>query len=176
MEALIRANFVFVASFAPTQALVDTGGFRGFVSRHDAAPQPGDRGLAEDWDMWLRLAALGVPISIVEAPTLLYRVRDSSLASDEGSLLDAGIAMLCAFDAEQGGRHHHAVRASMRAMEQRRQLAHLQRELRRSGRRAAVTDVIPLMSRDWRTSLRALGLTVLTPERAERVLGRRGAW
>lgn len=44
--------------------------------------------LAEDWDLWLRLLRAGVPLTVLDEPTVLYRVHPGNISADDSVLPD----------------------------------------------------------------------------------------
>ena len=54
----------------------------------------------EDWDLWLRIARLGVPWSGVEHPVAEYRIRGGSMHDDGGRMLSNRLAVLDRFFAD----------------------------------------------------------------------------
>lgn len=78
LAELIRRNFVFNAVTIRREALDAVGGYA------EDLPQ------AEDYELWLRLAASGRRGVPVAGPLAIYRVRPGSLSSD-GAALTAGL-------------------------------------------------------------------------------------
>ena len=82
---LIRRNFVFMGTLFERERYVAVGGFR-----------PQFKG-TEDWDLWIRMARAGTPISRPDHPTVLYRLTPSSLSARddqvdaEQAVVDAGL-------------------------------------------------------------------------------------
>ena len=85
--ALIQRNVVFVGTLMDRVAYQDVGGFRAQF-----------RG-TEDWDLWIRLARRGIPITRPGHPTVLYRMAPGSLSARAGQL-DAEMAVVRAGLAE----------------------------------------------------------------------------
>jgi glycosyltransferase involved in cell wall biosynthesis len=79
--ALYLDNFAFVGSLFARTDYDATGGFR--AQFHGT----------EDWDLWIRMARLGVPITAADHPTVLYRLTAGSLSSED-RLIDAKLAVL----------------------------------------------------------------------------------
>jgi hypothetical protein len=94
LARLIVMNYVFVGSLFSRELYEIAGAFRPWNP-------PG----AEDWDLWLRMVAGGAAVSTPSVPTVLYRVHDTSMSADDGSLA-AEIAVLRSFgeDAPAGVR------------------------------------------------------------------------
>lgn len=69
LAALLADNFVFFGSVFSREEYERVGGF----GRH--------RGW-EDWDLWVRMAANHVPITVAHFPTVLYRRHDQNLTQD----------------------------------------------------------------------------------------------
>ena len=69
LPALLADNFVFFGSVFSREEYERVGGF----GRH--------RGW-EDWDLWVRMAANHVPITVAEFPTVLYRRHAQNLTQD----------------------------------------------------------------------------------------------
>lgn len=69
LPALLADNFVFFGSVFSREEYERVGGF----GRH--------RGW-EDWDLWVRMAANHVPITVAAFPTVLYRRHDKNLTQD----------------------------------------------------------------------------------------------
>ncbi len=77
LAALVKANFVPIMFTVRRTALEHVGGFR-----------QGDRKLAEDWELLLRLAAFGYVPAVVPAVLGVYRRNvPGSFTSDRGSML-----------------------------------------------------------------------------------------
>jgi glycosyltransferase involved in cell wall biosynthesis len=73
--ALLQRNFVFVSATVLRSALVSVGGFDASLAR------------AEDYDLWLRLAARGYRAIRSEGIHAIYRQRRNSLSSDSELML-----------------------------------------------------------------------------------------
>jgi glycosyltransferase involved in cell wall biosynthesis len=77
---LLRSDFLPIATLFAADDLRRAGGFR------EAKP--------EDWDLWIRMVRIGVPVTRAGHPTYLYRVHADSLsfgdnlAADNAALLD----------------------------------------------------------------------------------------
>jgi GT2 family glycosyltransferase len=87
---LLDHNFVFIGTLFSRDDYLRAGGFRS--------------SLAEDWDLWIRMSRVGVPIVGVDHPTVLYRVHaaGASLALSRlvaGQQQTAELAMEEALDA-----------------------------------------------------------------------------
>ncbi len=81
LRSLYRRNFVFVGTLFSREDFDRAGGFRAQF-----------RG-TEDWDLWIRMARSGVPVSAAGHPTVLYRVARGSLSAGE-RMIDAKVAVL----------------------------------------------------------------------------------
>lgn len=73
--ALLQRNFVFVSATVLRSALLSVGGFDASLAR------------AEDYDLWLRLAARGYRAVRSEGVHAIYRRRRNSLSSDRELML-----------------------------------------------------------------------------------------
>jgi GT2 family glycosyltransferase len=73
--ALLQRNFVFVSATVSRSALLRVGGFDASLAR------------AEDYDLWLRLAARGYRAVRSEGVHAIYRRRRNSLSSDRELML-----------------------------------------------------------------------------------------
>ncbi|HJV09225.1 MAG TPA: glycosyltransferase, partial [Acidimicrobiales bacterium] len=89
LRHLLLMNFLFSGSLFERTAYEAAGGEYRFV----------DSNSPEDWDLWLRLTATGVQVSVLEEPTVLYRVHGSNMSADD-RLLPMEIRVLEAFIAE----------------------------------------------------------------------------
>ncbi len=70
---LLVENWVFTGSLFERAAYEAAGGrYRYF--------------LGEDWDLWIRLMAAGAPVTVLEEPTVLYRVHEGSLSANDKAL------------------------------------------------------------------------------------------
>lgn len=111
---LLIMNFLFSGSLFERKAYEAAGGQYRFV----------DSNSPEDWDLWLRLTATGAQLSVLEVPTVLYRVHGSNMSADD-RLLPMEIRVLEAFLAEhddpalramaQRSLRHRRARAALRA-------------------------------------------------------------
>lgn len=81
LAGLIRRNVVFVGTLMERDTYLGVGGFRAQF-----------RG-TEDWDLWIRMARAGVPITRPDHPTVLYRMASESLSARAGQL-DADLAVV----------------------------------------------------------------------------------
>jgi glycosyltransferase involved in cell wall biosynthesis len=75
---LLERNFIFVSATVPRQILLELDGF-------DESLPPG----AEDWEMWLRIAAAGYTGAGTRRPLAVYRRRPGQVSGDLGVMLDA---------------------------------------------------------------------------------------
>lgn len=73
LEHLLLMNWVFSGSLFERKAFEDIGGTYRY---------PG----CEDWDLWLRMARRGIPISVLHEPTVLYRVHAGSISAEDRML------------------------------------------------------------------------------------------
>jgi glycosyltransferase involved in cell wall biosynthesis len=69
LKLLLAGNFVFTSATVPLHVLIELGGYDDELTR------------AEDYDMWLRIAAAGFRAVYVPGPLALYRVRGGSPGS-----------------------------------------------------------------------------------------------
>jgi glycosyltransferase involved in cell wall biosynthesis len=73
-QSLLRAAIFLPSSVIMRRSkLLEVGGF---------SPDPG---VAEDWDLWLRLRRAGVQFAACPEPLLLYRVHSKSITSDKSN-------------------------------------------------------------------------------------------
>jgi teichuronic acid biosynthesis glycosyltransferase TuaG len=89
---LLRGNFITVSSVMIDKALFEqTGGFFN------------QKGGCEDWDLWLRVAALSRPISYVGEPLVRYRFSPTSMSANHRAMAPARRAVVGrALDSERG--------------------------------------------------------------------------
>lgn len=73
LEHLLIMNWVFSGSLFERKAFEAVGGTYRY---------PG----CEDWDLWLRMARRGVPVSVLHEPTVLYRVHAGSISAEDRML------------------------------------------------------------------------------------------
>jgi glycosyltransferase involved in cell wall biosynthesis len=87
---LLAGNFIYTSSTVRRAVLAEVGGFNGEVSP------------AEDWELWLRIAANGHR-AIRAAPVLgVYRIRAGSLSSDRAVMRAAAKRLLEVVATEYG--------------------------------------------------------------------------
>ena len=87
LERLLIDNYVYVGSLFSRELCLRVGGFREFSVG------------CEDWDLWLRMVAAGATVVRPLLPTMLYRLRDGSLSSND-ALLDSKVDVLESFKRE----------------------------------------------------------------------------
>jgi glycosyltransferase involved in cell wall biosynthesis len=87
LTALLAGNFVFTSATASTEALLTLGGYDTELSH------------AEDYDLWLRLAATGRRSTFIGGPLVLYRIGSSgpSLSSDRSGMASGELHVLRRF-------------------------------------------------------------------------------
>jgi glycosyltransferase involved in cell wall biosynthesis len=110
LASMVIMNWLFAGALFERDAFVAVGG----TYRFDGC---------EDWDLWLRLLAAGVPGRVLEEPTVLYRIDAGSLSADDRGL-PMEIEVLDAFLAETSderlrqaarrSRQHRVARLSLR--------------------------------------------------------------
>ncbi len=163
LERLVRRNYVFIASMVSRADLDSVGGFTEGERSQDTTA---------DWDLWLKLAARGVEITLAPFPTVLYRVVPGSMADDAGNLIECEILQLersrAFLPPELDSTVDEAIaqrRSELRVLEL-----------------AAEASVIGLARRavgrgggDWRNRARAASYA-LAPATAKKLLRRRGGW
>lgn len=69
--------------------LVENWVFTGSLFERKAYEAAGDQyrhRLGEDWDLWIRLMRAGAPVTVIEEPTVLYRVHEGSLSANDKAL------------------------------------------------------------------------------------------
>ena len=152
-------------------AVRSVGGFR----TEELRLADGRRGSTEDWDLWLRLVAAGERVTGLASPTVLYRVRESSQASDSSHMLASELHLLRRLETELP----EVARAA------RRRIAHesaglrlvgLQQRCHQEQRRLTWREAASLRDGGWRTLVRAIIAAIASPQFARRYLGTRGAW
>jgi Glycosyl transferase family 2 len=174
LEELFHRNYMFSAAAAPTEVAQRLQGFRGFAEGGSGIPEPGTRGLCEDWDMWLRIAAEGAPIVGVGPTTVLYRLRDQSINAHETAMTGAGIHMLQVLAEEYPAHRAVALKAAER-FETRYAVSALQTSAGASGRRVTPAEFVQNFSlRDTRSMVRLVALGALPPQLEKKLFGRRG--
>ncbi len=87
LPALLADNFVFFGSVFSREEYERVGGF-------------GNHRGWEDWDLWVKMAANQVPITVAEFPTVLYRRHESNLTQDITALDQGLIARITELRAE----------------------------------------------------------------------------
>lgn len=176
LRKLTERNFVFIAAVVPTEWVRRLRGFRGFPADKPGIPEEGSRGLSEDWDLWLRLVAEGLPVLGLKEHTVWYRVRSGSLNDDEARMIAAGIRMLEVFAIEYP-KHHAMTNRPIKRLQQREGVAVLQATLANDQRRAGLSEVIEHAHfHDFRSVVRLTALFVLPVRISTRLFGQRGAW
>ena len=80
---LMRGNFITVSSVMIDRALFEASG--GFYHQ---------KGGCEDWDLWLRISALGHPISYVAEPLVRYRFTATSMSANHRAMAPARQAVV----------------------------------------------------------------------------------
>jgi glycosyltransferase involved in cell wall biosynthesis len=156
-ERLLNYNFVFVGSLFERQAALDVGGFVGHGT--------------EDWTMWLRLVDDGAVVTAGSHPTVLYRIRRSSLAGNTVYIQDEALRALVRLRDELPHRRI-AIDAAI-----------AQRECERTVAAVLAGEAPPSTARpiamrgeiDWRIRSKAMAASV-TPGLARRFLGGRARW
>ena len=141
--ALCLENFGFIGSLFARTDYDAAGGFR--AQFHGT----------EDWDLWIRMARRGVPITSAGHPTVLYRLTAGSVSSED-RLIDPKIAVL-----------EHARREAASAAE----LAALRRGLRRLHAERHLFTAYRLAGEGGAAAARLHGLAAL---RGTRRVARRG--
>lgn len=162
LRRLIRRNFVFVASLVSRFDLEAVSGFT-----------EGDRAqdTTADWDLWLRLAAKGCPITSGPFPTVLYRVVQGSMADDSAHMLRCEITQLERARKFLPDRFESDIVAAL--ANRRAELALL---VDREGSRLDQARMaVGRHGGDWRNRARALG-SAATPNMAAKLLRHRGGW
>jgi glycosyltransferase involved in cell wall biosynthesis len=176
LRKLTERNFVFIAAVVPTEWVRRLRGFRGFPADTASIPEAGSRGLSEDWDLWLRLVAEGLPVVGLKEHTVWYRVRSGSLNDDEERMIGAGIRMLKVFAIEYP-KHHSMTKRPIKRLQQRQGVAVLQATLTNDQRRARLSEVIKHSHfHDLRSVIRLSALFALPVRISTRLFGHRGAW
>lgn len=115
IEHLLIMNWVFSGSLFERRAFATAG---------NTYRYPG----CEDWDLWLRLMRMGVPVTALHQPTVLYRVHAGSISAED-RMLPTEVEVLEGFLAETSDprlravarrslRHRHARLALRAAYEQ----------------------------------------------------------
>lgn len=77
---LVRRNYVFYGTLFRREDYYRAGGFGDFFG-------------VEDWELWLRMVADGLTVAVANTPTVLYRLRPSSITAS-GALFEGEIAVL----------------------------------------------------------------------------------
>ncbi|MBW3580118.1 MAG: glycosyltransferase family 2 protein [Actinobacteria bacterium] len=143
---ILRRNYVFVGSLFSRRSYLSAGGFRD--------------GVAEDWDLWIRMIRHGATVHATRRPTVLYRLSPSSV-SNRPDAIDGYIAVLERALAEAGSeRERDVVAASLRRMRARRHLARAQAAAARGDRHDARAEGAATAGGPARMKVEALGLRV----------------
>lgn len=107
-EEVLRRNFVFIGSLFSRVAYEGAGGFRD--------------GLAEDWDLWIRMVRRGAVVRTTDHATVLYRLSPTSTTS-QPDVLDSYVEVLERALAEaESEREREVVASSLPRMRARRHL------------------------------------------------------
>jgi glycosyltransferase involved in cell wall biosynthesis len=105
LKLLLAGNFVFTSATVPLHVLIELGGYDDELTR------------AEDYDMWLRIAAAGFRAVYVPGPLALYRVRGGSpgsLSSDRLQMTRGELDVLTRLVARQALPERHSELATER--------------------------------------------------------------
>lgn len=150
---ILRRNFVFVGSLFSRSGYEKAGGFRD--------------GIAEDWDLWIRMIRGGAAVRPAVQPTVLYRLSPKGVTNRPGAI-DGYIAVLERALAEAASdRERDAAAASLRWMRARRRLARAQAAAG-GDRRGARAEGGPVGDDPARMRVEAYGLRAC-PRLASRV-------
>lgn len=77
LRELVERNFIFVSVTVPREILLELGGFDESLSA------------AEDWEMWLRIAAAGHTGAGTRKPVAIYRRHTGQMSADLSRMLHA---------------------------------------------------------------------------------------
>ena len=143
-EEILRRNFVFIGSLFSRSSYAAAGGFRD--------------GIAEDWDLWIRMIRAGATVHATRRPTVLYRLSPSGVTSRPDAI-DGYIAVLeRALDEAGSARERHVVASSLRRLRARRHLARAQAAAARGDRRGVRLEGARASGGPARMKVEALGL------------------
>ncbi len=162
LRRLVNRNFVFVASLVSRFDIDAVGGFTEGNRFQDTTA---------DWDLWLRLAAKGCPITTGSFPTVLYRIHDASMASDPAALVRAEIQQL---ERARSFLPDHLEAVIDEALRNRWSQLDLLAGPAPS-RAQLARRAIGREGGDWRNRTRAV-VGAASPGVADRLLGKRGLW
>jgi glycosyltransferase involved in cell wall biosynthesis len=155
-QEILRRNFLFIGSIFSRSDYDAAGGFRD--------------GIAEDWDLWIRMVRLGATVHTTGRPTVLYRLSPSSVTSRPDAI-DGYIAVLERALAEAGSdQERKVVAGSLRWIRARRHLARAQAAAARGDRPGTRTESAAAFDGPARMKIEALGLR--TFPRAASCVGR----
>ncbi len=143
-QEILRRNFVFVGSLFARSSYETAGGFRD--------------GIAEDWDLWIRMIRHGATVHATVRPTVLYRLSPSGV-TNRPDAIDGYIAVLERALAEaDSARERELVGASLRWMRARRALARAQAAAARGDRHGARVEGAATAGGPARMKVEAFGL------------------
>lgn len=80
LSRLLARNYVFYGALFSRVDYERVGGLR-------------PARLSEDWDLWVRMSAAGVPITVTDSPSVLYRRHATNLTQDTDAV-ERGVAAL----------------------------------------------------------------------------------
>jgi glycosyltransferase involved in cell wall biosynthesis len=100
LRALLRRNFVFVGALLPRSEVLAVGGFR-----------PPDIG--EDWDLWIRLVARGLPVTQLRGPTVRYRRHGGNTTAERAGMIPPLVTVLERARTELGAAYDADLRRSI---------------------------------------------------------------
>ena len=162
LRRLVKRNFVFIASLLSRSDFDAVGGF-----------VEGDRvqDTTADWDLWLRLAAQGCPITPGTTPTVLYRVLAGSMSDDAAFMRRCEIAQLRRARSYLPEDLHAVVTKTVLQLEADLALMVETGPSRPGQARRALGP----HGGDWRSRVRALG-GAAAPQLAGRLFRQRGGW
>lgn len=143
-DEILRRNFVFVGSLFSRNSYQCAGGFRD--------------GIAEDWDLWIRMIRGGARVHATGRPTVLYRLSPSSV-TNRPDVIDSYVVVLERALAEAASeREKWVAAASLRWMRARRHLFRAQAAADRGDRRLAQAEGAAMNGGPIRMKAEAFGL------------------
>lgn len=141
---ILRRNFVFVGSLFARSSYEAVGGFRD--------------GIAEDWDLWIRMIRGGARVHATGRPTVFYRLSPSSV-TNRPDVIDGYITVLERVLVEAAsGRERAVASGTLMRMRARRHLARAHAAAARGDRQGARVEGGAALSGPGRIKVEAFGL------------------
>jgi glycosyltransferase involved in cell wall biosynthesis len=141
--AILVENFVFIGTLFARETYSSLGGFRDAILG------------AEDWDLWIRMARAGVPISGTPYPTVLYRIHRGALSQGKQQLENEARVLELALTEVSRPDERAAAKRGLRTLRARLSLVRAYEHARRGASGAARTAALSALGGPRPVALRA---------------------